>query len=221
MFFLKFLSYTPFLFIFVTISFLLIFVKKWNVKTLNIWLILLVYFSCDLGAFAVGYYSEKPNNQWVYNIAIPILYSSVAVFYYKYIDSILVKKIIFIAVPIFTSFHILNIIFVQTFNEFATFITIPWQGFLGILAFLFLRQVVENSTSNPFNLFSFWFSIANMINFIGSIPILATLNWFPYVDSDKANILFNINLVLGYYLYSLLICLGFIWSEIRWTRSSS
>src|SRR6185436_8270679 len=97
-----------------------------------------------------------------YNFSMPVILALVAFFYRHVLNSESIKKIIPIALLIFTMIHILNILFGEGWKIFNTFTLLPAQAAIGFLAFLYLRQTVEHEDGNPFQNFIFWFSIANL-----------------------------------------------------------
>ncbi len=183
--------------------------------------IMLVSYVCDITATALSHYKiPSADNQWFYNFSLPLILSMTTVFYYRLLHSDQLKKMVIVLSFVFLIFFILNLFFGEGTHRFNSFTLLPAQAATGLLAFQYMKKYVEEHDENPFHHFIFWFSIANLVNFIGTIPILATLNWFPYSNNAIADPLYDINTYVGYVINFSIIIIGFLWTR-RYPASSS
>lgn len=171
------------------------------------------YYLFDLMAASITYFNHfAPENAWFYNIAQLL---ELSFFFYIYTFMVRNQKIIRtikIIIPIFVVLFILNLCCGQGFSVINTFTILPAQAIIALLAFLHLRQCVEATDENPFYDFSFWFSIATLVSNAAGVPVLATINWFNYRNTEVADRLYIINDII-YCTWFALISIGLLWTK--------
>ncbi len=169
-----------------------------------------ICFLFDIAAYAIGYYYK--NNQWFYNLAILVETSFLFFIYYQLFSSTYIKRAIKYAYPGFLFFFFLNYLFIQKQFVFNNYTFVPSYAFLALLAFKHLQQCVDELVENPFANFVFWFSMANLLDFTVSAPLLGILSWFAFENEKIASSLYLIN-DLVYVAWFTILSIGIIWTS--------
>lgn len=169
-----------------------------------------ICFSFDLIAFIIGVYYK--NNQWFYNIAVLLETSLLFYIYFELFNSSFVKRTIKYAYPGFLFFFLINYFFIQGMYVFNNYTFVPSYAFLALLAFKHLQQCVDQLTENPFSNFFFWFSMANLLDFTVSAPLLGILSWFAYENETIARSLYLINDIV-YVMWFTILSIGIVWTS--------
>src|SRR6185369_10053437 len=117
------------------------------------------------------------------------------------------KIVLVISFMLYILLHLANMIWWQGSDAIETYSLLIGQTALGVFAFLYLRQTVEQSDESPFNDFFFWFSIATLLTNFVSTPVTALMNWFPREYEKLYAILYYVGvLAIGYFInFSLVI----------------
>jgi hypothetical protein len=125
------------------------------------------------------------NNLWLYNIFGWLFYLPLAGLYYQKINHPVVRKSIRVFAMLFTMMIVADTLFIEGFRQLQSLIIVIGGTAIIILAAAYMRQLYqsesnENITRDPW----FWFSIAFVVYFGGSVPYLGMLNylWEHYTD---------------------------------------
>lgn len=195
---------------FITCIVFLIYRKSFRKGELIIVALVVLYFSFDCAAFLLGHFYKS--NQWFYNIAILIEISLLFYIYYRLFNYTYIKRAIKYAYPGFLFFFLINYFFIQGQYVFNNYTFVPSYAFLALLAYLHLQQCVDQLTENPFSNFYFWVSMANLLDFTVSAPLLGILSWFAFENEKIARSLYTINEMVYVAWFSIL-SIGIIWTS--------
>jgi len=184
-------------------------------------IIILVSWLLDVLAVAVSHsyasvwiFMTNPGNQWFYNLSMPIIIILYAILYYTIFDDRNAKRLSIYGTALFLILHFADLIWLQGTSVTDTYSIVAGQVFIGLLAFFYLRQVVETSDESPFRNFLFWFSISVLISNLVTTPVTSLMSWLPFRTPDTYIILYNIiGLYFGYYFCYLIIIIGLIWTR--------
>lgn len=101
--------------------------------------------------------------------------------------------------------HILNITFFQNPDNLATYTFIPGYVWIAAAAFFSLKSQLENIDIVPFHYLITWFSLATLIDFSCSIPILSVLGWSNFLSQPYLNHLYDFNAWLYMLWYTIIL----------------
>jgi hypothetical protein len=125
------------------------------------------------------------HNLWVYNIFGWLFYLPLAALYYQKIDNTIVRKCIRVFAVLFMIMIVADTLFIEGFQRLQSLVIVVGGTAITIIAAAYLRQLYQSEsnekiTRDPW----FWFSIAFIVYFGGSVPYLGMLNflWEHYTD---------------------------------------
>lgn len=118
------------------------------------------------------------NNLWLYNIFGWLFYLPLVGLYYQKIDHPVIRKSIKVFAMLFTLMIVADTFFIEGFRQLQSLVIVVGGTAIIILAAAYLRQLYlsesnESITHDPW----FWFSIAFIVYFGGSVPYLGMLNY--------------------------------------------
>lgn len=201
-------------FCFATIIAMALFIKRLSKQEIYIFVIILISYLIDVGSeFIKISDAAHQSNHWVFNYSLPILYLSY-ILYYAFLlpnnNSIL--RVLFTSILVTITHIVFLIVFGVT--NFLTYSIIPYILLVGLASFIYLQKItITENTPLGKNLI-FWFSMANVIKHIATIPVISTLSWYPELNQDWASNILIINDYLSYYIYYSIIILGVIWTKL-------
>lgn len=200
-------------FCFAAIIVLALHIRKLSKSEMYIVLILLISYFIDIGAdLANALQGPHHSNHWVYNYSLPILYLAYILFYsYLLPNKRSFLRILYVCIFI-TLTHITFLIVLGVSN-FLIYSIIPYLLLVGLAAFIYLQEIVGNEKIDLGKNLIFWFSIANVVKHIATIPVISTISWFSQIDNVWANNIYIINDYLSYYIYYSIIIFGVLWTK--------
>ena len=101
--------------------------------------------------------------------------------------------------------HTINLLFIQDPSGLATFTFIPGYAWIAAASFFSLKSQLENIDIVPFHYLITWFSLATLIDFACSIPILSVLGWSNFLSQPYVNHLYDFNAWLYMLWYAIIL----------------
>lgn len=101
--------------------------------------------------------------------------------------------------------HAVNLSFIQDPYSLATFTFIPGYAWIAAASFFSLKSQLENIDIVPFHYLITWFSLATLIDFSCSIPILSVLGWSNFLSQPYLIHLYDFNAWLYMLWYTIIL----------------
>ncbi len=101
--------------------------------------------------------------------------------------------------------HAINLSFIQDPSDLATFTFIPGYAWIAAASFFSLKFQLENIDIVPFHYLITWFSLATLIDFACSIPILSVLGWSNFLSQPYLIHLYDFNAWLYMLWYTIIL----------------
>lgn len=173
----------------------------------------LVIFTYSLTEISAGYLMfNKQHNIWLYNIMLIPQIISISYALLSNMKPGMTVKILFSGVMLLIFAHIVNIIYFQGVNQFANFTFIPSYTWLAVIAYYFLREVLEVIEKKPFDSLITWLAIATLIDNAASMPILTVIGWSEFITNNELLKLISI-ITWMYAFWYLIIIFGLLWTR--------
>ena len=153
------------------------------------------------------YLSKGVRNYWMYNVFTTLEFIFYSFLFYLFFRKAVFKKIILFFIPLFITFVILNMLFIQGVNKtFNTYTFLIGSFFIVIFCCSFFYESVlpdkidQQLSKQPF----FWISSGLLIFYLGSVIINALFEYLRNNDlqAEGIRIYGIINQVLNILLYS-------------------
>jgi len=173
-------------------------------------LVLLLNVVVDLIAIRLTVLNKQ--TVFCYNIYVPIEFLIMLLVYYLYLKPGKTRRMLVYVIPLVVLYAVFNGLFLQDINnEFASYTFFIGGFIIALFSYLIWKQEVQEKDIDSRNII-LWFSAANFLYFIITIPALSANNWLVVHDTDKALPVQIINVVM-YGIFSIIISLGFIWHQ--------
>jgi len=149
------------------------------------------------------YWNYSKSNLWIYNsFHLPRILLFI-LFYYKMIDSIIIKRNILITGAVLLLFGIIDYLFIQPLHSMNNYTLIFTNIFCVILALLFFRQVLQEKkiiklSGHPMT----WISLGTLLYYAGSLPHFIFFNYLFENYKELALSLLNIHQALNIIMYT-------------------
>ncbi|MBP9083695.1 MAG: hypothetical protein KBH11_11515 [Bacteroidia bacterium] len=101
--------------------------------------------------------------------------------------------------------HAINLALFQDPSGLATYTFIPGYAWIAVASFFSLKSQLENIDIVPFHYLITWFSLATLIDFACSIPILSVLGWSNFLSQPYLNHLYDFNAWLYMLWYTIIL----------------
>ena len=149
------------------------------------------------------YWHYNGYNLWIYNIAVPIRYTLLWLFFYQIMESDIIKSLIRWFIIFFIILAFIDYAFIQMPNNANTISLITANIITVLVSLSFFRQLLQSPritrlTSNPL----VWISLGVFIYHSGSLPFFISLNYI-IVDPVRRTSFLHINQALNIIMYSL------------------
>lgn len=196
-----------------------VFLVLWNRLTkIESWVGLLLFGCFFLDLFAASFAYKAAPNLWIYNLGVPIQLLLIVIIYHQLLTSTILKKYLRIGYFVFFILLCVDLLFIQKFNVFNTYVFIPAYLCLAFVSFIYLKNAMENHTESPYKNFFFWFGCATLINYTALVPFIALLTWSGLSEPVWNKVYYLSNLI--YCSWFTLISFGIIWTKLRTSSSS-
>ena len=150
------------------------------------------------------------HNMWLYNGTIIIETGIIFLIIYKYyLNKLKHKKTIIGMFYTYLSCSIFYYLSHLSNEDLNIYGYLPAALVIAFISYFFLLHITENMNEAITKNIFFWFSMANMIYYTGSISIVGTMPWFAHHHPELHSHLYFINNIL-YAIWYLLILIGFI-----------
>jgi len=158
------------------------------------------------GATAIGVVEFMPdqNNLFVFHIFNPVEYVILSMLYISSFESVGIKNVIKISIPIVVSLSVVLTLFVQPLNVNNSY-TIMIESVLIIMwSLLFLRETIVLQKESHLQRFPmFWISIGLLFYFIGSLCVEALLNYLLDQSVELTRKAYKVSFIFKYLLFIL------------------
>lgn len=193
-----------------------LFVYLWRRKLLSTWmhvamLTVLLDLITDIIAIVVGHIYH--NNNGVYSISNSILFCVTYIIYSHMLNLRMLKKTLLWFIVAYLFICIGDLFFIQGWKTLNTYAYFPGAMAIAWLSFTYMKQCVEDIDIPLLPNIFFWFSIANLLYYVGSISVVSTIPMLAASSSKVWNMVYPINTALHCAWY-IIITLGFIWKKI-------
>lgn len=156
----------------------IVFLALWNkLSKTETWVGLLLFGVFFLDLFAASFAYKNLNNQWIYNLGIPLQLLLIVIIFYQLFTAPIFKRNLMIGYGIFLILYSLDLLFIQKFAVLNTYVYIPACIGVAVISYLYLKSAIENIEIKPSDNFFFWFACATLINYTASVPLIALLTW--------------------------------------------
>lgn len=169
----------------------------------NITKLLFLFFSIDIIASVVAFLNYQ--NLIFYNIMLFPQLLMMRLVLVNHLSSSKFKRYLNITCYTIMFLHAINLALFQDPFELATFTFIPGYVWIAAASFFSLKSQLENIDIVPFHYLITWFSLATLIDFSCSIPILSVLGWTNFLSQPYLNHLYDFNAWLYMLWYTIIL----------------
>lgn len=161
------------------------------------------------------FYTDDNGNHyttWFYNLLRFVTFNSLFYIYYRYLNSIKLKKWIKAFFIVYTVIYIANWLFIQNFiKQSSELPRVVGSLFLIITIIFFFIELLRSEKVVVFHrLLLFWVSVGLLLFYTGTIPFALKRNGYALIPGIHE--LFLIVYILAIMMY-LIFTFGFIWSR--------
>lgn len=179
-------------------------------------LTVLLFFSI-LTEVLVEYTGKEGNHFYLYQVFSLIEYTIVTILIRYDIHTGWIRKLILFSIPLFLILSGFIFLEIQMISEYPSIVGTIENSLLSIWALIGLFSIDPKETTPILKRMSFWFCLAFLIYYSGTIAVNGAYNYLLKNKSQEAKLLYSvINSIFNYLLYGL-ITIGIIYPE--WKRT--
>lgn len=178
-----------------------------------------IYLGCVFSFEIIALYlhSVERDNLFLYNILTFLEFNCLLFFLKEDLELKSEKLNIKLIIKIFNIIYVLSSIYYLVFEsltkKYNSIASISGSVLLTIALFLFFKAILNsNKILNYKKSISFWIAFGLLVYYLGTIPITSIMNYMSNLSKEIVIYLFNIQIVLSYFMYSCFI-FGVLWSH--------